>query len=427
MLRIAECLNSLRFDNTRYEKISEQHKGSLEWLWKHEKYLTWSSRDSSDFLLIEGKPGSGKSTLMKYFQRSLPEREPREKHIVASFYYSYREGERQKSHSNMLRSVLHDVLDQNEEFFFHYQPYYRQAAKRGGQPQWSYDSLKKVLLSFPENHPINERLYLVVDAVDESDDVERCDIIELLRDICAMKRPCIVKVFVASRPVVGLSGSSALTNKTIRLQDVNYSDIVGFAKSFLGPELDLPRDIARRATEYIVQNAQGVFVWVRLVREELLKYARRGCTSSQVFDFLKSLPTELEGLYKRILIELEKGEVQDVEIGRMMLLFVLFAFRPLRVDELRQALAIRESLGGTFSLSDESFEGELIHGIEKRIISCAGNFLEIKGRDGMSSPGGIVRIHELIERQTISSFRLCTKLFRNSSGSAVRPRRRSSR
>ena len=288
-------MNSLRFDNTRYERISEQHKGSLEWLWEHEKYLAWSSTASSDLLLIEGKPGSGKSTLMKYFQRSLSEREPRERQIVASFYYSYREGERQTNHSNMLRSVLHDVLDQNEEFFFHFQRSYRQAAKRGGQPQWSYDSLKKVLLSFPKNHPVKERLYLIVDAVDESDDAERYDIIELLRDLCSTKGPCIVKVFAASRPVVGLSGSSAMNIKTIRLQDVNHSDIVGFVESFLGPELDLQQDVARRATDYIVQNSQGVFAWVRLVREELLKCARSGYTRTQSFAYLESLPTELEG------------------------------------------------------------------------------------------------------------------------------------
>ena len=146
---------------------------------------------------------------MKYFQRSLSGREPGRKKIVASFYYSYREGEQQTNHSNMLRSVLYDVLDQNEEFFFHFQPYYRQAAKPGGQHQWPYGSLKKILLSFTKYHPVTERLYLIVDAVDESDDRERYDIIELLRELCARRGPCVVKVFVASRPVVGLSGQSA--------------------------------------------------------------------------------------------------------------------------------------------------------------------------------------------------------------------------
>ena len=88
---------------------------------------------------------------MKYFQRSLLEREPQKRQIVASFYYSYREGEQQTNHSNMLRSVLYDVLDQNEEFFFHFQPYYREASQGGRHPEWSYKSLKGALLSHPKS------------------------------------------------------------------------------------------------------------------------------------------------------------------------------------------------------------------------------------------------------------------------------------
>jgi hypothetical protein len=349
---------------------------------------------------------------MKYFKRSLLEPESRERQIVASFYYSYREGEQQTNHSNMLRSVLHDVLNQNEGFFFHFQPHYRQATQPGGHPRWSYDSLKEILLSFTKNHPVKERLYLVVDAVDESDDGERrYDVIELLRELCAAKGHCIVKAFVASRPVIGLSGMSANLHRMIRLQDVNYSDIVKFAGSFLGPELDLPPDIVHPATEYIVRNAQGVFVWVRLVREELIKYARSGCTKNQIFRFLESLPTELEGFYGCILTQLDGKEAQDVELGRRMLQFVLFAYRPLRLEELMHALAIRDSFDTAFPCSDESFEGELIHGIEKRIISCAGNFLEIKGSHGTSFLEWIFRTIWLINRQRIAAFSSCTKLF----------------
>jgi hypothetical protein len=172
----------------------------------------------------------------------------------------------------------------------------------------------------------------------------------------------------------------------IRLQDVNCSDISKFAESFLGPELDLPPDIIHPIIEYIVRNTQGVFIWVHLVRKELIKYARSGCTRNQIFEFLKSLPTELERFYKLILIQLEKGDAQDVDIGRRILQLALFAYRPLRFGEFTQALAIRDSLDSAFSYSDESFEGDLIHGIEKRIISCAGNFLEIRGDHGTSFP-----------------------------------------
>ena len=322
---------------------------------------------------------------MKYYKRSLLEREPYKRQIVASFFYSYREGKKQTNHSNMLRSVLYDILNQNKEFFFHFQSHYRNAMQRGGHPRWSYDSLKGILLSLTKNHPVRERLYLIVDAMDESDDGERIDVIKFLHGLCSASGQCIVKVFVASRPIVGLSGHSAKSDKVIRLQDVNSSDIRKFAGSFLGgSEINFPHSIARPAAEYITENAQGVFVWVELVRAELPRYAMEGYTKQEIFDFLKSLPTELEGTYERILKQLEGGRGQSVEVGQKMLQFVLFAYRPLGLYELRQALAIQGDLDSGFSCSDESLEEGLIHGIEKRIISCAGDFLEIKGEGDCS-------------------------------------------
>ena len=234
---------------------------------------------------------------MKYFQRRLLERESQKRQIVASFYYSYREGEKQTNHSNMLRSVLYDILNQNEEFFFHFQPYYREASQGVGHPEWCYESLKATLLSLTKGHPLRERLYLVVDAMDESDDGDRIDTIKFLHELCAAQGHCIVKVFVASRPIVGLSSHSTRNQKVIRLQDVNCSDILRFTASFLNsPELGLPPSIAHLAAEYIAENSQGVFIWVHLVREELLEYARGGCNKNQIFGFLRSLPTELEGI-----------------------------------------------------------------------------------------------------------------------------------
>ena len=295
--------------------------------------------------------------------------------IVASFYYSFREGEQQTNHSNMLRSVLYDILDQNEEFFFHFQRYHRE---RGGNP-WSSSSLGKILLSIAENHPVDERLYLIVDAMDESVDGGRGSIIGLLEKMCATKRPCVVKVFVASRPIAGLS---AKNHKMIRLEEANAPDILIYAESFLS-KLRLPPDIIRQAREYIDQKAQGVFVWVYLVLEELRKYAE-GRTQNEIFDFLGRLPTELKGFYERILTQLESGIRRDIRVGHRVLRFVLFTYRPLELEELRQALAVGDSLDAAHPVSDASLEGNLIFEIGNRLVSCTGNFLQIKGVHGSS-------------------------------------------
>ena len=322
---------------------------------------------------------------MKFFQRSLLERESRERRIVASFYYSYREGEKQTNHSNMLRSVLYDILKQDEGFFFHFQPFYRQAARGDGHPEWSYRSLKEVLLSLAKSHPVRERLYLIVDAMDESDDGERIDVIKFLHELCLAKGHCLVKVFVASRPVAGLSGYSPENRKMIRLQDVNYSDILRFTTSFLDESrLNIPPGNAHWATE-ITKNAEGAFIWVRLVREELLRYASEGYSGKDVIDFLESLPTELEEIYKNTLARLEGGTARNIVIGRKMFQFVLLAYRPLGVDELGQALAMRDHLDSEFPCSDESLQEGLIRDMRKRIISCTGNLLEIKAQSDYGS------------------------------------------
>jgi hypothetical protein len=176
--------------------------------------------------------------------------------------------------------------------------------------------------------------------MDESEENDRRKIIELLCQLCAENQSCIVKIFLASCPISQFKHEVKKDQHVIRLQNENEKEISEFARSFLGPDLDLPPEILNQATEYIVEKAQGVFVWVYLVKKKLLEYAERGCTKKQIFDFLKSLPTELEAFYRDILHELEKREEPDIKDGLRMFRFVLFTYRPVRLAD-----------GATLSLS----------------------------------------------------------------------------
>ncbi|KAF4444217.1 ankyrin repeat domain-containing 50 [Fusarium acutatum] len=401
-----DCLASLHFDNSRYGRISEEHEGSLKWIWTHAQCLKWLAADSSRLLYLQGKPGSGKSTLTKYFTKFLLEREQSVKSaILATFFYSWREGDVQRSHYNMLRSILYSILDQHEAFFYHHfqSEYRRQLAESdscdGGLVSWDYLSLK-TLLSSLRDYAEQERFYLIIDAVDESDDKDRREILDLLLSICSQTKICSVKVFIASRPVAALERRISEFHSFIRLQDETQSDILQFASAFL-QRVDFPQFVDQ-ARKYVVENANGVFLWVKLVGEELLAYDEQGCAEEDIFEFLKSLPTELDELYQRMLDKMTVRTEKEHRDGVKMFRFVLFAGRPLSVCELLHALGIPDDPRTEFLASEELFQRRIPH--ERRIVHCGGNFLEIKQHNGnwASSSSGKATVQAM--HQTVREF-----------------------
>jgi len=407
-----ECLTSLRFDNSRYGKISEEYRGSFEWIWTHDQYKKWIEADASRLLYLQGKPGSGKSTLTKYFTENLLKRGLNAKSAtVAKFFYSDREGEIQRSHRNMLRSILYEILDQHEAFFYHcFQLEYRsQPAFNGrggiGLVEWEYESLKRIFSSLLD-YPRAEPLYLIIDAVDESDDNDRREILELLLRMCSGTNSCVVKAFVASRPVAALERRISEFHSFIRLQDETKPDISRLASSYL-ERMEFP-DFLEKARRYVVDNANGVFLWVRLVGEELLAYDDLGYAEEDVFELLKSLPTELDDHYVRMLHKMMGNREKDLRDGVKMFRFVFFACRSLTVCELLHALGIPDTAEIEFLASDESFQKRIP--LERRIPHCSGNFLEIKRHSGIRTFKSRPSL-KLTNIQNTLWYKLCIKQF----------------
>jgi len=290
---------------------------------------------------------------------------------VAHYFYTIRGNVLERTHENMLRSILYSILEQDESFFFHYQQEFRKLQRRK-HPEWPYQSLKNILLSFAD-HPSTKPLYVIVDAIDESDHDDRRSIIELICKLCSKENPYNIKIFIASRPVAELK-HCIQNHSVIMLQDENTQDISRFADGFLKNELKLTGNILAEAADYITGNAQGVFVWVALVKTELHRLVETGCRNSEILQRLKDLPQDLEELYKLMLARLEGGEDRDIQDGIRIFRFVLFARRPLAVAELRHALAILDGHNSSY----EEFQQNIISAIERRIEHCGGNFLEIK-------------------------------------------------
>jgi hypothetical protein len=409
-----DCLRTLRIHNSRYETISKPSAHTFQWLWESPEYRDWYFPEHSSLLFIEGKPGSGKSTLVKYFSDNFQA----DGAIIAKFFYSYREGELERDHRNMLQSLLYDILKADESFFIHFQEAYRKLPSYNSNQLplrtssfgtmtnencWAHEVLKDTLNACLM-HPLKQRFLLVIDAMDESDDAGRADIVQFLRKLVSADTKCVLKIFLASRPINELQ--QALPHR-ILLQDKTKEDIKRCTDEYLkdvvipvqsnlafGPDQtelnprqgssglveSLARDDKAKIKLSIVEKADGVFMWVRLVVKELTRRIANGSSLELIREFIKDLPPGLESYYEHMLRRLGGCFVADVEHGIRILQFCLFSSRPLQLCELNHALAMPAKLL-EHPPQLESWKDWISSDIRKRVTHCGGNFVEIKNTD----------------------------------------------
>src|SRR5438270_13458919 len=107
--RRSSFLDSLRFDqlDARHATIKTAHAKTCKWLLKKSEYLDWLDLNNipehHGFLWIKGKPGSGKSTIMKFaFAHA---KKTMKDGIIISFFFNARGEHLEKSTEGMYRSL----------------------------------------------------------------------------------------------------------------------------------------------------------------------------------------------------------------------------------------------------------------------------------------------------------------------------------
>ena len=335
-------------------------------------------------MFIEGKPGSGKSTLLRYFTDNF--NPPVNGAIIAKFFYSHRDGELERNHKNMLQYLLGEILRNDESFFMHFQQEYRNL---GSPPKaWEYEKLKTVLGACL-NHTLKRSIFLIIDAMDESDDCDRADIVNFLQEVSTPAKPtdkkCVVKVFLASRPINEIHSVSVPVDQRIRLQEKNREDIKKYTRHLLKKPIFSPySDTIGEIEDYIVKHADGVFLWVRVVGNELENCCRKGLSPRKMLTFLASLPKELEGYYEYILRGLNTSDEDDIRDGTRILQFCLFSHRAVELLELRDALGIPGEIPPSeLDLTPLSWEDDRPGNIRSRLTDSVGCFVEIKSISGL--------------------------------------------
>ena len=142
-------LNSLRFEqiDARQKTIKTAHPKTCKWMLKRSEYLDWldvtKQGEHYGFLWIKGKPGTGKSTLMKFAFANA--RKVMKDRIVISFFFNARGADLEKSTIGMYRSLLFQLLEQLPELQCVFESLGFATWNSTGHQSWSIESLKDLL------------------------------------------------------------------------------------------------------------------------------------------------------------------------------------------------------------------------------------------------------------------------------------------
>ncbi|KAF2273163.1 uncharacterized protein EI97DRAFT_365591, partial [Westerdykella ornata] len=316
----------------REDRVEEAHCKTFSWILDNDdlqandcrvKFCRWlrSHNPNENFFWIMGKPGAGKSTLMKFLANNaripelLSDWVGDGKLLICKHYFWKSENSPlQKSLIGLLRSILLQILREYPEMIDHAFPSHEKDCMIGGDAfEFSRTSLVQALERVLQDiQSIRLRLCIFIDGLDECDSLDaHPDSVmkewKLIRFLKIFEDNPFVKVCVSSRPWQPFECTlGERPELLIRIHELTQGDIATyvletFSSNVMFQRLAEEDDTYHGLINEIVEASQGVFLWVRIVCQTLLEGITNADRICDLQRELRRLPDELNKLYDHIL------------------------------------------------------------------------------------------------------------------------------
>jgi energy-coupling factor transporter ATP-binding protein EcfA2 len=317
-------IDSVSFETlqAREEAIPEVFQTTCQWIFQEhptevEGKLLWSSfpvwleSSAREIYWITGKPGSGKSTLMKF----IIQHELATKHlevwahgskILLASYYSWNGGlDMQKSREGLMKTLLFQALtlfpDLTPQVVPRRWALMHMLHNAEAAPAWKLAELRESLRNLLSECGESFKVAVFIDGLDEFESPPT-QILELIHEINTYHG---VKLCVAGRPWIEFEDAFNEC-PMLRMEQLTDKDIEFFTrKRFeLNRGFKLLKNVfpneADMLLQDIVRKAQGVFLWVSLVVRALLEGVTEGDRMSDLQQIVKEVPSDISKLYDHI-------------------------------------------------------------------------------------------------------------------------------
>jgi len=286
-------------------------------------FRNWLTSGNGIFY-VSGKAGSGKSTLMKFLTNDTRTKEELEswagdKTLVFARFFFWNPGTKlQKSLEGLYRAILWEILKAYPEIIHEVFPAEvssDQSRERLASSPFEFSALESAFGLLARNKTIFEThmICFFIDGLDEYDG----DHWKLAKSLHKWSRSSSLKICVSSRPHNEFERSFTNPNQLLRLQELTRSDMEKFVQDeFFGDERFL--DAREKDDGYcqlirnIVDRADGVFLWVRLVTRDLLSGIGNSYSVAELQQRLDSMPEGLRALFESMFASIPRADFKSI-------------------------------------------------------------------------------------------------------------------
>jgi hypothetical protein len=322
----------LDFDeiDARLLSLKAAHNQTCSWFLEKDEYRQWLDLRNLEhhhgFLWIKGKPGSGKSILMKFLEARTRQSVAKDSNRLFASFFFYAPGKQlERSTLGLYRSLLWQLFQKAQdlqrvldEFDFNAS---RVIKRSGWQTEVLKETIKRAIDCLGDRD-----LSVFIDALDECRDDDVADMVSFFEDVGerAAGKGIRLRICFSSRhyPSIDLKCGFEII---LENQDEHNEDIAKYIRS----KLKLPK--SKRAEDFrtkVLEKSAGIFLWVALVIPMLNKTSAGGRVD-QLQDCLNTMPMGLDNLFDMILAR----DDEDLDELRFCIQLILFSIRPVTLTE----------------------------------------------------------------------------------------------
>ena len=310
-------MDSLRNESAgwRFQEIEEAYKATFDWIFEKPEleFCAWL-QNGTGIYWINGKPGSGKSTLMKHIYKHprtmeiIAQRDESRLQVTANFFFHDRGISTQKSFEGLLHSVLYQTLCQAPDVQKAVLSTYLEKRPPPGK-LWPVGDLELAFTQVLQQDQRPIQLTLFLDALDEYNGSQEV----MLRFInLVINAPSTaatrIQLCFSSRPWAFLNDNlkeyASLEIHKYTKEDIwNYVGVkfkkipaVLYYSMVKQPETQSMNAVKLEITK----RAEGVFLWVKLITDRLINASTESTTAEELMEMVSILPSDLQTLYERM-------------------------------------------------------------------------------------------------------------------------------